>query len=75
MKPSYDFYLRFVPRNLLPCTAEQGSKQSTLGHFYLLGNYSHKPKFLSMSANLIFCWFHLYSEKDLNLHAIAGSFP
>ena len=23
--------------------------------YYLLGNYSHKPKFLSMSANLIFC--------------------
>ena len=29
-----DFYLWFVPHNLLTCTSEQGSEQSTLGHVH-----------------------------------------
>jgi len=45
----YDFYLWFVPHNLLTCTSEQGSEQSTLSHFYLFGWVATpmKSKFLS----------------------------
>ena len=45
----YDFYLWFVPHNLLTCTSEQESEQSTLSHLYLFGWVANpmKSKFLS----------------------------
>ena len=45
----YDFYLWFVPHNLLTCTSEQGSEQSTLSHLYLFGWVATpmKSRFLS----------------------------
>jgi len=52
MKLISDFYLWFVPHNLLPCTAEQGSEQSTLRHLNLrLGSYSHEVKVPFSGAN------------------------
>ena len=45
----YDFYLWFVPHNLLTCTSEQGPKQSTLGHLCLSVWVANpmEPRFLS----------------------------
>ncbi len=56
----YDFYLWFVPHNLLTCTSEQGSEQSTLSHFYLFGWVANpmKSKFLS-SVQVGLLLFHL----------------
>jgi len=56
MKLFLGFDLRFVPRNLLPCTAEQGPLQNTTGHLIFFEVMTPlKLWSLSMSANLIFC--------------------
>jgi hypothetical protein len=50
-----DFTNGWFPVTCYECTIEQGPSHSILGHLILLGNYSHKPRFLSMGANPILC--------------------
>lgn len=55
-----DFYLWFVPHNLLCGHTEQGSEQSTLSHLFLFGWVANpmKSKFLS-SVQVGLLLFHL----------------
>ena len=64
----YDFYLWFVPHNLLTCTSEQGSEQSTLSHLFLFGWVANpmKSKFLS-SVQVGLLLFHLERVERIEL--------
>ena len=68
MKRFYDFYLWFVPHNLLRGHVEQGSEQSTLSHLFLFGWVATpmKSKFLS-SVQVGLLLFHLERVERIEL--------